>query len=332
MPSKRSIYIFSSGELKRQDNTLWLIGEGEKKAVPIETVDDLNIFGEVSLNKRLLEFLTKNRVPIHFFNHYDYYVGSYYPRDYLNSGYLILRQAECYLDGTRRLDLARRFVQGAMANMLKPLSYYARRGKDMEEPIRAIGALRVDAAEVSTIDELLATEGNARRLYYEAWNLIVDDETFAFSGRERRPPNNPINALISFGNSMLYVRALSAVYRTQLDPRIGYLHATNQRAFTLNLDLAEIFKPILVDRVIFELVNHRRLSQRHFGMELDGCYLTEAGRKVFVEAFEEKLGVTIQHRTLHRKVANRELIRLECYKLYRHFIGEDAYEPYEAAW
>ena len=332
MPSKRSIYIFSSGELKRQENTLWLIGEEEKKAIPVEAVDDLNVFGEVTVNKRLLEFLTRNQIPVHFFNHYEYYVGSYYPREHLNSGYLTLQQAACYLDPAKRLDLARRFVDGAMANMLKALGYYARRGKVLGGQIGLIGDLRARAAEVSAIDELLAAEGNARRLYYDAWNAIIDDETFAFAGRERRPPSNPINALISFGNSMLYVRALSALYQTQLDPRIGFLHATNQRSFSLNLDLAEIFKPILVDRVIFELVNHRRLNKRDFGMELDGCYLTEAGRKTFVGAFEEKLAATIQHRTLHRKVANRELIRLEAYKLYRHFIEEDAYQPYEALW
>lgn len=332
MPSKRSIYIFSSGELKRQENTLWLIGDDEKKAVPVETVLDLNVFGEVSLNKRLLEFLTKNQIPIHFFNHYEYYVGSYYPREHLNSGYLTLQQAACYLDPARRLDLARRFVEGSLANMLKALGYYARRGKELGGPIGQISELRAQAARVTTIDELLASEGNARRTYYDAWNAILDDETFAFTGRERRPPSNPINALISFGNSLLYVRALSALYQTQLDPRIGFLHATNQRAFTLNLDVAEIFKPILVDRVIFELVNHRRLGKRDFGMELDGCYLTDSGRKTFIAAFEEKLAATIQHRTLRRKVANHELIRLECYKLYRHFIGEEPYQPYVALW
>ncbi len=332
MPSKRSIYIFSNGELKRQENTLWLIGEDGKKAVPVETVDDLNVFGEVTLNKRLLEFLTKCHIPIHFFNHYDYYIGSYYPREHLNSGLLTLQQASCYLDLSRRLDLARRFVDGAMSNMLKALGYYARRGKKIEEQASGISDLRVQATDVGSIDELLAVEGNARRLYYAAWNAIIDNEAFAFAGRERRPPSNPINALISFGNSILYVKALSAIYQTQLDPRIGYLHTTNQRAFSLNLDLAEIFKPILVDRVIFELVNHRRLSRSDFGMELDGCYLTEAGRKTFLEAFEEKLATTIQHRTLRRKVSNRELIRLECYKLYRHLIEEDPYRPYMALW
>lgn len=332
MPSKRSIYIFSSGELKRQDNTIWLIGDNEKKTVPVETIDDLNVFGEVTLNKRVLEFLTKQRIPIHFFNQYDYYIGSYYPREHLNSGYLTLQQAAFYLDPLRRLDLARRFVDGAMANMLKALSYYARRGKGLNEQINRIGDLRSQAANVSTIDELFASEGNARRLYYDAWNAIIDDDYFAFTGREKRPPGNPINALISFGNSILYGKALSALYQTQLDPRIGFLHATNQRSFSLNLDLAEIFKPILVDRVIFELVNHRRLNQQHFGKELDGCFLTEVGRKIFIEAFENKLATTIQHRTLHRKVANRELIRLECYKLYRHFIGEDPYKPYIALW
>jgi hypothetical protein len=105
MPSKRSIYIFSDGELKRQDNTLWLIGEDTKRAIPVETVEDLYIYGEVSINKRLLEFLTRIHIPIHFFNHYEYYVGSYYPREYLNSGYLVLRQAACYLDENERLGI-----------------------------------------------------------------------------------------------------------------------------------------------------------------------------------------------------------------------------------
>src|SRR5579883_2018413 len=160
MPSKRSIYIFSNGEIKRQDNTLWLISDDEKKAVPVETVLDLNVFGEVSLNKRLLEFLTKNQIPVHFFNHYEYYVGSYYPREHLNSGYLTLQQAAYYLDPGRRLDLARRFVDGAMANMLKALSYYARRGKNLDEAIGEISELRSYVTYVTTIDELLASEGN----------------------------------------------------------------------------------------------------------------------------------------------------------------------------
>lgn len=332
MPSKRSIYIFSDGELKRQDNTLWLIGEDTKRAIPVETVEDLYIYGEVSINKRLLEFLTRIHIPIHFFNHYEYYVGSYYPREYLNSGYLVLRQAACYLDENERLGLAGRFVEGSIANIVKAVGYYARRGKDLNGALDVLKSYQEMVGDATTIDELLAIEGNARRQYYDTWNTILNDETFAFSGRERRPPSNPINALISFGNSLLYTRALSAIYQTHLDPRIGYLHSTNQRSFTLNLDLADLFKPILVDRVIFELVNHRRLGERDFDTHLGGCYLDEGGRKVFVEAFEEKLSTTVQHRALNRKVANRELLRLEVYKLYRHLIGEEPYKPYEASW
>lgn len=89
----------------------------------------------------------------------------------------------------------------------------------------------------------MAVEGNAREIYYSAFDIIVDNEDFAFAKRTRRPPQNRLNALISFGNSLLYVTVLGEIYRTHLDPRIGFLHATNFRRFSLNLDVAEIFKP-----------------------------------------------------------------------------------------
>lgn len=141
-----------------------------------------------------------------------------------------------------------------------------------------------------------------------------------------------MNALISFGNSLLYVTTLSEIYHTQLDPRIGYLHSTNERSFTLNLDIADVFKPIVVDRVIFSLANRGRLSSAHFEARMGGILLTERGRKIFVEEFEAKMQSTIHHRRLQRKVSYRFLVRLECYKLYRHFIGEEHYSPFLSEW
>ncbi len=137
-----------------------------------------------------------------------------------------------------------------------------------------------------------------------------------------------MNALISFGNSLLYVTALSEIYRTHLDPRIGYLHETNQRSFTLNLDLAEVFKPLIVDRVIFSLVNRREITPKDFHEELEGIYLSERGTRKFIEAYEKRLSETVMHKRLRRKVSHRKLIRLECYKLYRLFLDGEPYVPY----
>lgn len=329
----RTIYLFTNGVLKRRENTIWFETDEGKKPIPVETIQEIKVFGEVDFNKRLLEFLTQRRICIHFFNYYGYYVGSFYPREYLNSGYMTLRQAEFYLDPVRRGILARSFVSGAMGNILKNLAYYrSHQQKPLDEEIQAIETLKERVTEEIMPPKLMALEGNARNYYYSAFGRIIQNPYFAFDSRTRRPPQNPLNALISFGNSLLYTTALSEIYNTHLDPRIGYLHFTNDRSFSLNLDIAEIFKPVIVDRVIFAVVNRQQLKQTHFGKELEGVFLNDRGRKIFIQAYEEKLKSTIRHPKLKRNVSYRTLIRLECYKLYKHFMGEEIFKPFQARW
>jgi len=328
---KKAIYIFSSGRLSRKENTIVLETEEGRKVIPISTVSELKVFGELELNKRVLEFLTKNQVPVHFFNHYGYYVGSYHPRDFVNSGLITLKQAQYFLDTEKRLYLAKSFVAGAVQNMLKNLSYYNRRGKTLTDEIREIEETSKHIGKATSIRALMQIEGEARKIYYQAFNKIVDIEGFEFDKRTKRPPQNPLNALISFGNSMLYTTALSEIYRTHLDPRIGYLHETNRRSFTLNLDISDVFKPIIVDRLIFSLLNKKQIKLKHFEEEIEYSYLNERGRRTFVSEFEEKLKTTLRYRNLG-KVSYRKLIRLECYKLYKHFLDEEIYTPFVGMW
>ena len=325
---KRPIYIFSNGQLKREGNTLLLITEEEKKVIPVETVEEILVFSELTFNRRLLEFLTQKHIPVHFFNHYGYYVGTYYPREYMNSGLMTLRQAEHYLNDEWRLGLARAFVYGALRNILFNLRVYVSRGKNLFEQVSAIEEILGHLNEPGSPAELMALEGHAREIYYTAFDVITENPEFHFERRSRRPPENRLNALISFGNSLLYVTVLSEIYRTHLDPRIGFLHETNERSFSLNLDLAEVFKPLIVDRVIFALVNRREIKAEDFREELGGIYLKERGMKRFLEAYDAHLSETVMHKGLKRKVSYRRLIRLECYKLYKHFLGEEIYFPY----
>jgi len=325
---KRSLYIFNSGQLKREGNTIVFITSKDKKVLPVETIDSLYVFAEITFNKKLLEFLAQKKIPVHFFNYFEYYVGTYYPRNYMNSGLIILRQAEYYLNKKWRIGLARAFVYGALANMLFNLRTYSSRGKELSDQIATIEEKIASLNKAQTSTELMAFEGQARTAYYEAFDIILAHENFSFEARSRRPPANRLNALISFGNSLFYVTTLSEIYRTHLDPRIGYLHETNQRSFTLNLDLSEIFKPLVVDRVIFSLINRNEIKAKDFSEEMGGIYLKEKGAKRFLAAYEKRLSETITHKGLGRKVSYRRLIRLECYKLYRHFLGDELYTPY----
>lgn len=329
---KKAIYLFSDGELRRKDNTIFFENEKGRKYIPVENTDELYIFGEVDINKRFLEFVTQSKIIIHFFNYYGYYIGSYYPREHMNSGYMILKQAEYYLDYEKRVEIAKKFVKGASKNMLQVIRYYKNRGKALSDIEKNIEELTNSIDKYLTIEEMMAIEGNIREYYYKSFDIILDNSDFVFEQRTKRPPKNYLNTLISFGNSMMYTAVLSEIYKTHLDPRIGYLHATNFRRYTLNLDIAELFKPIVVDRIIFTVVRKNMITKEDFERSAQGILLKDKGKMIFIQQFEDKLKSTIKYKELGRNVSYRRLIRLELYKLEKHLIGESKYSPYIASW
>lgn len=330
---KRSLYIFSDGVLRRKNNTLYFESEGVQKFIPVENTSEIYIFGEVELNKRFLEFLTQSEIILHFFNRYGYYVGSFYPREHLNPGYMILKQAEHYLDTQKRLFLARTFVEGSYKNMRQVLKYYQSRGIDeLEQYIQQMENLFGSVFNINDVNSLMAMEGNIRQTYYSAFDLIIGKDDFKFEKRSKRPPKNALNTLISFGNSMMYTVVLSEIYRTHLDPRIGYLHTTNFRRFTLNLDVAEIFKPIIVDRLIFSIISKNMLKPEHFEEDLEGIVIKDDAKKLFIDELEQRLSTTISVKNIGNYVSYRQLIRIELYKIEKHLMGEKEYQPYVTQW
>ncbi|MBD3184928.1 type I-B CRISPR-associated endonuclease Cas1 [Candidatus Poribacteria bacterium] len=329
---RKTIYLASSGEFKRKDNTLYFETKKGRKYIPIQDTQDIMVFGEVTINKKLLDFLSQNGIPVHFFNYYGYYSGTFYPREHLNSGHLVLMQAQHYIEQASRLEIAKSFVRGGMENMAKVLSYYARRGTELSDVTKGIEEMMKQTGKMDDVDALMGIEGNAREYYYRAFDAIVDDPEFAFESRTKRPPRNRINALISFGNSMVYTTVLSEIYKTHLDPRIGFLHTTNFRRFSLNLDVAEIFKPLIVDRLIFTLLNKKMISSKDFQDETGGIMLKDKGRITFLTQFDQKMKTTVKYPSLQREVSYKRLIRLELYKLEKHLLGEAKYKPFIASW
>lgn len=126
---KKTIYIFSSGELSRKDNTIYFENDEGRRFIPVEDTGEIMIFGELDLNKKLLEFLSVKEITLHFFNYHGYYMGSFYPREHLNSGYMTLKQAEHYLDEEKRLIIAQELVRGASKNIRQVLKYYMEKEK-----------------------------------------------------------------------------------------------------------------------------------------------------------------------------------------------------------
>jgi CRISPR-associated endonuclease Cas1 len=338
---KKSYYIFNPGILQRKDNTLKFIpteedenGEtehqGAPRYLPVENISDLFVFGSLTANSALYNFLGQNDIAVHFFDYYENYTGSFMPKDFLLSGRMILAQTSHYQDKKKRLIIARKFIAGAAYNMMKNLQYYNRRGKDMESLLDQIEKYAENIENTTAVDQLMGLEGNIRQAYYEAFNLILND--FEMGSRTKQPPQNEVNALISFGNMMCYSFCLRAIHQTQLNPTISYLHTPGERRYSLALDIAEIFKPIIVDRVIFKVLNKKEIQSKHFDSKLNKCVLNDSGKKIFVKAMEDRLTETIQHRSLKRHVSYKHLIRLECLKLTKHLLNMEEYKPFKMYW
>lgn len=303
----------------------------EKRVIPVEDVDALWAFRELDLNARVLNFLAQKKIPLHFFNYYGFYSGSFYPREYLQAGFLLVRQVKHYSSNLKRLRIAREFIKAALFNILRNLRYRDARGIDLLKETEVVQTEVLRLESVKTINELMACEGRARAAYYQAFEKIIKRDV-EFKKRVRRPPDNMVNALISFTNGLVYSACLTQIYRSQLDPTISFLHEPGYRRFSLALDLAEIFKPILADRLIFRLFNNGQLSEKHFAQDLNCCYLRESGRKIVLKELDARLQTTIEHRRLKRKVSYERLIRLECYKLVKHLTEVEEYKGFRAWW
>lgn len=333
---KKTYYLFNPGRLSRKDNTLKFVPVDEDgndlkpRYLPVENVDQLYVLGSLDANSALYNFLGKNDITVHFYDYYENYTGSFAPKCKLLSGKMMIAQTQTYLKKSKRLKVAQSFIEGASFNMQKNLRYYDNRGKDLLPVIEIIEGLKNKITTVKSVEELMGIEGNIRKSYYDAFNLIINDHEMG--NRTKQPPLNIVNSLISFGNMMCYSECLRAIQKTQLEPTISFLHEPGERRYSLALDLAEVFKPILVDRVIFKVLNKREIRENDFEEKLNRIVLKEKGKKKFIQAFEKRLEETIKHRSLNRNVSYKHLIKLECYKLQKHLLDIDQYKPFKIYW
>ncbi|MEO0135616.1 MAG: type I-B CRISPR-associated endonuclease Cas1b, partial [candidate division WOR-3 bacterium] len=282
----RNYYIFKGGTIKRKENTIFINTSKERKILPINDIEQIFIFSEMELNTNFLNFIAQNKIVLHFFNYYGYYFGSFIPREENISGTLVIKQAEHYLIPEKRLELAKLFVEGAAHNMKRNIE----KREGFIEEINKMKSLISNIKDADNINSLMNIEAQIKKIYYSCIEKITNWE---FKKRSIRPPENPLNALFSFGNSLVYVQVLKSIYETPLNPTISFLHEPGVRRFSLSLDVSEIFKPILSDRLILRLIDLKMIREEHFETSLNFAYLNEEGRKIFVKSFDEQLENTI---------------------------------------
>lgn len=316
-------YIYSVGSLNRKDNSLAFRTDEGLTHLPIEGIKELYLMNEVSINTKLLHFLSKEGVTVHFFGYYENYVGSFYPKEKYVSGKLRVKQSLAYIEG--RMAVAKAIVRGIETNMVQFC-------KKRHVPFDVYGELLVGDATLDActdIKRLLAIEGQLWQAFYRIVGGMIG-EAFQAEKRVKRPPDNPLNALISFGNSWLYSKVISQLYHTHLDQSISYLHEPSESRFSLSLDLAEVFKLVVVFPVIVTMINKGMLRvEDHFDQSMNYCLLNDEGRKKFTLELEKRIGSTFQHKKLKRAVTFETALRLEGYKLTKHLVEGQAFVAFD---
>lgn len=326
--SKYTRYIMSMGELSRKDNSIMFKNEKGNNYIPIESTKELYCLNEISMNTKFLDFIAKAGITVHFFNYYGNYSGTFYPKEQLVSGRLTINQAKVYMEN--RIEIAKAFVQGISDNIHEVLYHYYKHEK--KELKVFLDWLKKDVARFLSKDieikQILFIEGQIWMRFYESFKYFLPED-FIMNKRVKRPPDNPINALISFGNSILYTKTISQIYNTHLNQTISFLHEPSERRFSLSLDLSEVFKPIIVYKSIFELVNNKRIQVgKHFNRELNYCILNDIGKKVFIEALEVRFSNVFEHSVLKRKVTFETAIKLDGYKLIKFIMEGKKFKPF----
>lgn len=326
----RTYHLINEGILTKKDFNLLFENDEGKKYIPVETTDSLYIYSNVILTGSFLEFVNDSGLNICLIDKYGEKVGSFVPQNNRRNIKTELKQLRIYDIEELRMGLARKLEIASVSNLRANIRYYERRkvSKALRENVEQLSALIKKLNEAKDITQLMMVEAQARQKYYQCFNEILGDDDFTFEKRTRRPPQDPLNAMISFGNTLLYQKIANEINRTPLDIRIGIVHAAGTRPESLNLDLADLFKPIIVDRAIFTLINKKMITASDFiQVEKDGIYLNKKAKKVFITEFENKL---YQKLTIDGQERTYEyLIRSEIQKLKKFVETGENYRPYK---
>ena len=324
-----------------------------KQRIPLIKIEDVVVMGEVTLTASAIHLLLEHNIEINFLSYFGLFKGRLSPPLSKNS-LLRMAQHRAHNDMTKRSELARRFVIGKLSNQRTLLQRYNRRQLDpamvgevelMGSLIRKLAGMDLANQVTSTvaplatgdsrisggpIETILGLEGAGSAAYFRCFGkLVADPQLWPFAGRIKRPPTDPINALLSFGYSLLTNQVASAVQAVGFDHFVGYLHSSVYGRPALALDLMEEFRPVIVDSVVLTLLNNRMLTPDDFKVELGAYRLQDVPRKLFLTRFEERLNEEVTHPVFNYKVKYRRCIELQARLVAKFLTSEiDEYPPF----
>lgn len=293
-------------------------GSWKKESVAAQTVEQVVLMGNPQITGDALIYALELGMPVHYLSSFGKYLGSALP-GYSRNGQLRLAQYEVHCDQVRRLELVKAIVTTKIHNQHNVLYRYGQKDSPLKQRKQLV-------KEQSTLDKVRGIEGLAAREYFACWSAILGN-TWTFTGRNRRPPTDPVNSLLSFAYGLLRVQVTAAVHLAGLDPYIGYLHETTRGQPAMVLDLMEEFRPLIADSLVFSVFSHKELKPKDFNESLGAFRLSDTGRKTFLEAFERKMKSELTHPVFGYLCTYRRAVELQARLLSRHLQEGVVYKP-----
>jgi len=293
-------------------------GSWKKQTVPAQTIEQVVLMGNPQITGDALTYALELGMPVHYLSSFGKYLGTALP-GYSRNGQLRLCQYGVYMDEKRRLDVVKAIVMGKIHNQYGVLYRHGMRDNPLKLREKQV-------KDQVTLDAVRGMEGKAAQEYFSYWQEMVGDG-WSFSGRHRRPPTDPVNALLGFGYGLLRVQVTAAVHLAGLDPYVGYLHEPNRGQPSMVLDLMEEFRALIADNLILSVLSHREIKPQDFAESLGAYRLEEKGRKQFLEAWEGKMNDEFKHPTFGYQCSYRRAIELQARLMSRHLQEGVVYKP-----
>lgn len=290
----------------------------------LKDVSQLVLCGNISISAQAIHFLCEMNIPIAHFSMGNWFYGITAGFG-LRNGYTKAAQFKAAADGAFCLKIAKAFVFAKGQNQRTMLRRNSDKDLDLELEAMARLLKKVDA--VSSLEELLGIEGNLASNYFSQFKHLlrpksVSEISFDFTSRNRRPPRDPVNALLSFGYSILAKECTIALAATGLDPFWGFYHQPRHGRPSLALDLMEEFRPLIVDSAAITAINMGLVKDGDFEFGASGCMMTSSGRKAFLKAYENRLDQMVTHPVFEYRVSWRRIIRVQAELLCRYIQGD----------
>lgn len=328
------LYVQAAGARvgKRGDELVVELRDGSKESARIGNTSHVALFGNVQISTQALQELCSRGITVSYLSAGGWLYGITRGMDHKHIELRRL-QFEAAADPPRCLALARRFVAVKIRNCRTMV-----RRNAASPPPHAIDRMKelIEAAEsAERLEALLGIEGTAARAYFDAFRSMLhapeepERLAFDFEGRNRRPPHDPVNALLSFGYAMLTKDVAVTLIAVGFDPYMGFYHQPKYGRPALALDIMEEFRPLIVDSVVLSVINTGALKSRDFVRRAGAVALTPAGRTAFLRAYERRMDELVAHPVFGYRISYRRVLEVQVRLLARHLAGElDQYPPF----